>query len=350
MFVRFCCLVLAAAVLGVSHAWACNSGTVRDAAFLGRRDQHRLCLIAAKDDPAAEEHFQRMTDWFDAQGERLNVVLERVDPNDPELRWADYGMPSAPPSLPVTVLVGSAVLFRRPFMIDHWKPAPSDEELGRLLTSPALEAAKKPLVDVWAVLVYTKGGDGFADPTPVLEDFAKRWGEERPPGIALVEMDRKDPAEWLLTTLGELEPDGPPWAGVMFGRGKMMPPFLKGDDLTAAHLEELLAQLIVPCTCLQESLALGLDLPMRWEESLDERFAELEAVAQNAFGGYTEVTLDAQLDEQVDQMIGDTAEAPKQLFVMALLPLGVGAAVVAVAIALMVWHAARRNRPPENDS
>ena len=75
---------------------------VRDAAFRAERDVHRLCLMAAADEPAAEQIASDLTAWLTSDAADLNVQLERVDVDDPAVEWSRYGIPSAPPSTPAS--------------------------------------------------------------------------------------------------------------------------------------------------------------------------------------------------------------------------------------------------------
>jgi len=140
-------------------AHACNTGSVRDAALSAKRDVHRLCLFANKDDKSADEQYSRLEKWFESTGGNLNLVLERINADDPATNWRTYGIPSAPPSLPATALIGMFPSPKRIFIINHWEPAPTDEDLARLQTSPARDAIKATVVDKWAALLYSPGRD-----------------------------------------------------------------------------------------------------------------------------------------------------------------------------------------------
>ena len=154
------CLVAA----GLS-AHACDSGTVRDAAFKAKRDIHLLCVIANAGDPAAEQTYERLDTWLQGGAHDLNIRLERVNADDDSVRWPDLGIPTVPPNLPVVTLAGR--LQRRSFVIDHWEPAPSDEDLALLRTSPARERITKAILDYFGVrglptyvVLLPKAGDG----------------------------------------------------------------------------------------------------------------------------------------------------------------------------------------------
>ena len=98
--------LLAAIFSFVPQAQACFNLTVRDAAFQEQRNMHLLGVIAAADDPAGEEIFLRLEQWLGSSGQNLNIELHRVDADNTDTPWGDYGIPSAPPELPVVVLSG----------------------------------------------------------------------------------------------------------------------------------------------------------------------------------------------------------------------------------------------------
>lgn len=321
--------------------WACNSGSVRDAAFQERRDLHRLCVIANKDDVEGAAIFERLSAWFGEVGVELNVKLERLAADGPDVSWEQYGMPSAPPALPVTVLVGVSQTMRRAFVIEHWDPAPEASDLAMLLTSPALEAAKKDLLDVWAVMLYSPGtGEGGRAHRAALDAIEKRWDAEHEPGLSVVAFDRTDPREGLLCAFANLRPSESDWMAVLFGRGKIMGPPLEGDEITEGNIESLLNQLVVPCTCLQESIGLGVNLPLRWEKSLDDKFAVME---QAVGGGYMEITFDDQVDAMVEEVMEEQVVAEeKSLFTATVAPVVVVAFTAILATGFVVWRGKRK--------
>jgi hypothetical protein len=91
----------------------------------------------------------------------------------------------------------------------------------------------------------------------------------------------------MLRAFTGIEGEGPAWVGIVFGRGKVLAPPLTGSGITKENIGKLLEGLAVPCTCLQESSVLGLDIPMTWDARLDEVVAALKPA-----GGYFETMLD----------------------------------------------------------
>jgi len=274
-------LLLLFSGLFAAAASACEDATVRDAAFAESRDVHRLSVVEGPDDPAGEQLYDRLDTWFKTAGTSLNVELVRVDADAPDVRWDEYGIPSAPPSLPVTVLAGSRYAERRRFFIDYWEPGPTSENLERMSTSPARDAMRAELVRRVAVLLYIPGTNGDAGSAePVLDAVVERWSREVPLGLSVVRVDRSDGRERLLLSFTGVQEQGPDWVAVVFGRGKLMP-FLEGSEITEGRLTEFITSLVEECTCLRPPSSLGVDIPMRWDESDDSAVIRLRESGDN---------------------------------------------------------------------
>jgi hypothetical protein len=261
--------LLAFAAFLTPRASACDDVTLRDAAFKEPRDVHRLCVIGRPDDVTARRMHERLENWLASSATHLNVELASAAPDEPGVRWAEYGLPSAPPSSPVIVLAGRRTFERKSFFIDHWESAPSAEDLEQLKTSPVREAIRREVVRRLAVLLYIPGTGGAAGPTEkVLDSVVKTWGEKEPLGLAVIRASRSDERERLLLSFVGAGKSGPDWVAVVFGRGKFTPP-LQGKDVTEARLDELIEPLVGECTCLRSPASLGVDIPMVWDKALD---------------------------------------------------------------------------------
>ena len=353
--------VVASVVWTMGLAAACNSGSVRDAAFQAKRDMHRLCVFTTSKDSQGDAIFERLRSWMETEGQRLNVVLERVNADDPSVRWETYGIPGQPPSLPVVALIGLMPTSpRRPFVIDHWEPTLNDADLAALKDSPARDEVKRSIADVWAVLVYSPGpteklgrfpisggsidateeaGNREASHFSVLKAVEKQWETEHAPGIAIARLDRADPRERMLCSFVGLEPTGPDWVGVVFGRGTLLAPPLQGDDITEDNLNRLLTGLTIPCTCLQQSMTLGLDVPMTWEPELDVKAA---AAVQSVLD-YMETTVNlTRSPEPSASLVEQVPQEDRDVLTTALLPLGCAAGIALLAVAGILWRARRR--------
>jgi len=216
-------LILTLLLLCSLPAAACEI-RVRDAAFRTPRDIHRLCVIANSDDPDADAIAARLEDWLAETAQSLNLKLVRVTADDPDTDWDSFGIPSAPPALPVTVLFGRSNSAGESFVIDHWEPEPDEADLAALLTSPVRKQLQERLGQHIAVLLYS-GGDN-ADPATaaMLRDLVGKDIKDERIGLSLIEFDASDPAEQLLSSFIGLPPDGPSTLVVAFGRAKLMEP------------------------------------------------------------------------------------------------------------------------------
>jgi hypothetical protein len=276
--------VFAAAVVSVTatpYARACADKNVRDSAYSERRDVHRLCVIGRdEDDAKATAITERLAAWLAGPAKGLNVELERVDANDPEIDWAGrYGIPSAPPKLPVTMLVGTRRIGQRRFYIDHWEPEPSEADLAVLLSSPGREAIRREVGRRTAVLVHIPADrDGTARVDALYERLNAKWRERERLDLAFVRIDRDDPRERTLLSFVGARPGGPDWLGVVFGRGKFMAP-LTGGEIDEAGVDGQLYVLVAECTCLRTASGVGVDMPMVWTDADEAKVETLFAGA-----------------------------------------------------------------------
>ncbi len=260
-----CCVCVPVAI-------ACENA-VRDAAFRGPRDMHRLCLITATDDEAAQSERDRLTVWLTTDGAGLNIELAHLCADDPEVEWANYGIPSSPPVLPVVALIGKNYGTSENFVIAHWEPTPQDEDLTTVLHSPVRQQLQEMLGKSLAILLYAPGGQ--RDEDKMLQIFASvqsTWLAKNLPPIQIVELDRHDPREQTLVSFMGLHPDGPAMAGVVFGRGKLMSPPLLGPEITSKRINELVDQIYQDCNCSKPLPSIGVDLPLVWNEELAKTF------------------------------------------------------------------------------
>ena len=310
---RKCVVFMLAGMLAVSlipiSVWACNTGTVRDDAFTARRDQYRLCYFA-KAGEVQDSDLAAMNQWISSQEERFNLSLEVVDVEQPDMLWERYGLPQAPEEMPATLLIGSTGISPRAFVLKEWQGIIGIDPVEAFLASPALDKAKETLVESWGVLLYSPALAGTDTGTrTLLEGFVETWSAEHPPGITLLEFDRSTVEEEMLAAL--IGPrDEQAWTAMLFGRCKLLAPPLLGEDITQDGLEQVLSQLTAPCTCVEQSKDMGLDLPVYWDKALDERFIALEEQAQSA-GGYQEITF----EEQVEELQADVPDDSKGFFI-----------------------------------
>ena len=258
-----------------SDVRACVDVTVRDAAFSESRDIHRICVIGNTNDPKSLEIFDLLEFWFNTSGTGLNIELLHVNADEPNVHWEEYGIPSAPPSLPVVVLAGSRNNERKRFFIDYWVPFPSVEDLKILKTSPAREAIQRESVRRIAVLLYIPGSDSKAGSArDVLDSVVQTWSQRDSLDICIVQVSRTDGRERLLLSFTGVEKSEKDWVGVIFGRGKLMAP-LEGEEITEVRLNEKIETLMGECTCLISASILGVDIPVVWDQNLDDSLLAL---------------------------------------------------------------------------
>ena len=111
------------------------------------------------------------------------------------------------------------------------------DPLEPLLRSCKDGAMKEKVVDHWAVILYSAGtGPEAGAGRDVVDRVRREWNQKQPPGIEVVEFDRSDPGERLLRAFTGIKPAGPDWAGILFGRGFLMAPPLRGKEITEENL------------------------------------------------------------------------------------------------------------------
>ncbi len=150
---RIVVLTFVSLSLALTTVIACEI-RVRDSAFRTVRDVHKICIIADSSDESADRIEQRLNQWLDQTDGTFNLEIVRIDADDPETNWQSIGIPSAPPTLPVTVLVGRDNGIGESFIIDHWETAPTNEDLLTIIDSPVRQRLASELARNVAVLVF----------------------------------------------------------------------------------------------------------------------------------------------------------------------------------------------------
>jgi hypothetical protein len=126
-----------------------------------------------------------------------------------------------------------------------------------------------------ARIAYSPGTvAGTTDTAAILDRAIADWSGRERLGIEKLTLDRKDPKERILISFLGIPEEGPDWVGVVFGRGKVIPP-LEGAEINAFGLNERLAGLATECTCLMTAAGLGVDIPMKWSGADDATFQPL---------------------------------------------------------------------------
>jgi len=264
LLVRFFLLLAVTVEPLVLNVEACVNSTVRDGAFREGRDIHGLCVISNEADPGGQETYRKTSDWFHTFGKDLNVKPRLVTADDPNVNWTECGIPSAPPSVPVTVLAGLHTAERRHFFIDYWEPAPSIENLKHLRDSPMRRRIRQEVVNHLAVFLYVRGtGSSAGEFESIIRQVAADWYGKEKLGISVVTLERSDPEEKLLLSFAGLGETGPDWVATVFGRGKLIPP-LQGPEITSENLNSHIQWLLRECTCMRPPSSYGVDIPMDW--------------------------------------------------------------------------------------
>jgi hypothetical protein len=241
---------------------------VRDAAFRTPRDVHRLCVIANREDAAADKIQAELEKWLAEEAEGLNIRVERINADDPETDWSSLGVPGPPPALPVTALIGHSNSSGENFVIDHWEPSPDEADLAQLLMSPVRKKLQEQLGKHLAVLLYF-GTDGDSETRTLLRQLTKEPIKDERIGLGLIEVDPSDSQERLLLSFAGFDPASGNGLYVAFGQGKLLEPPLFGPQINREEISSLLEQLCQTCSCSQPLPMMGVDLPIVWSAKLD---------------------------------------------------------------------------------
>ncbi len=263
-----------------THAIACEGYAVRDAAFNEERDIHRLAVMGKG--TITSEDVERLQEWIESFEGGLNIEVVSVDADDPDVNWKEYGIPSAPPSFPVTVLAGWNRSERRSFFLEYWEPYPSDEELKILLDSPIRKEIRETVGSKLALLLYVPGNAPNSDFESTISAIAEQWSEKETLPVSVFRVDRGDARARILLSFLGLKKDGPDWVGIVFGKGKLMRPREGREDLET-YLNQQITILTGDCSCLRNASSLGVDLPMIWSKELDEKVMALRSHREGVF-------------------------------------------------------------------
>lgn len=295
------CLALTIVVVALTSVIACEI-RVRDSAFRTARDVHKLCVIADSADEAADALFERLSAWLVTIDGAFNLEVLRIKADDPEIDWHSLGMPSAPPSLPVTVLIGRDNGRGEGFVIDYWESAPTADELAAIVDSPVRQQLALELGRNVAVLIYAPGDASQDSPIAArLESLVKAGIHGERIGISMITLDREDPGERLLCRFMGLRPGADDTLCVAFGRGKLLAPPLVGEEIARENIESLIAQIRLACSCSKPLQTMGVDVPLVWSDAVDANVILMDQ----------ELDL-AELDQEVQDMLSAKANGENQ--------------------------------------
>jgi hypothetical protein len=242
-----------------------------------------------------DEIHERLNRWLDQTDGEFNLRIVRVDADDPETDWRSLGIPSAPPSLPVTVLIGRNNGIGESFIVEHWEPAPSDQQLAAIVDSPVRRQLAGELATNVAVLVFAPSDPaGESSVTSRMEAMVQAGIADERIGMSMITIDRYDPAERLLCRFMGIRPDSPDTLCVAFGRGKLMSPPLVGEQINAESIDTLVTTIRQACSCSKPLATMGVDMPLVWSDAIDStvilmddelELSELDAEVQNMLAG-----------------------------------------------------------------
>ncbi len=265
---------LLVAFFATSPTSACDL-LVRDFAFRGDRDVHRLCLFA-HDDDESDTTAERLSSWLKTDAAELNLEFLRVNADDPTTDWPSFGIPSAPPTLPVVALIGRNNGTGTSFVISHWEPEPTPEDLAALKNSPVRQQLQQRLGSELAIILFSPDPDSTdSQARQTLDEFVKQRNKDAVLKTSVVELNRTDAGERLLLSFAGIRPDQGDWAGVVFGRGKLMGPPLVGAEITTEALDELFLPLDEACSCNKPLPTMGVDMPLVWNAKLTDAVVPL---------------------------------------------------------------------------
>jgi len=192
----------------------------------------------------------------------------------------------------------------------------------------------------------------------------------RPPTVVTVDQASLDRERLLLWSLGRKRQDiNEPCAAVFYGRGRWIGPLVKGATLMADPLTSLLFVIGSDCECgLDHRLLQGTMLPVRWDQSLQQKVAEsvgfdpedplvkmeMVSIVRRGMGGfdgpamtygYREIQVGDDGAEEVEEGVASNPQSairnPRLTKVLAA-SLGSMAAIAVAASVLVILRARRR--------
>jgi hypothetical protein len=157
------------------------------------------------------------------------------------------------------------------------------------------------LVKAGKIAMATSGDDAPQPAPPAAAgDPAASGDDNRPPkaarlSVGRLSLSRTDPAEdWLVRVLMHVEAGldeyaQQPMVFAVYGRGRVMPPFV-GKGITADNLAEAVAFLTGACSCQVKDENPGVELPMRWDwQATADALAANDQDSDGGQLGYREV-------------------------------------------------------------
>ncbi len=279
-------LVLSAAAGPSSPARACDMN-VREAGFIVNSGEpyiarpYELWMVCQKATPEAKAYAQKMEKFIETQMEGTNLLVEvkAVEKLGPEARKELKKMGIDVAKLPLTTIV-----LERDYEYATMKVTPGQmgkDAVKALIASPKKLEIKKLLSenDNYCMVLFSPGKDpkaGAAALKTVQTAIAEHQKRAPKQKIPVIQLDRSDPKEaFLVKELGLSSQDTESLAVILFGKGRVLLPVMKGKAITKDNFLERYEFLnhnasdcnADPVFVLEETA----DLLIRWEPELDEK-------------------------------------------------------------------------------
>lgn len=159
--------------------------------------------------------------------------------------------------------------------------------LEDLNSSVMRSSIKKKLVDAYCVILFVEGTDRQQNKNILREikevaiEISLTFDQmpkavDSPPALLVLQRENIPDERLLLMSLGITEIEaGRPAVAVLYGRGRIMGPALKGELINRDRILNLLTIVGADCECgLDHSWILGRMIPMRWESGIQSDIAK----------------------------------------------------------------------------
>lgn len=258
---------------------------IRDAGFIVRDPSpYRLVFYANDTTPSRE----KLPQWVDSAAHselgEANVVAEvanlaRLEKTDPLRVHFDK---LAPQKLPTPVLISPR---NQAFLVPGFDTTAVTEQsvtdfVRSVVRSPVREQLAQHLVDAWCTILILPGADAVENQrvTKAVAEARKAIvGTTTPMGTQIrvqpfvITTYAGDPVESVVRwSLGMTDKEPPlPEVAIVWGMARRIGPVLKGDQISASSVGNLLRLLGENCTCTSDpAYLIGPSVPFVWDEKL----------------------------------------------------------------------------------
>lgn len=279
-------ILLSSLVLHASPAYACRYN-VREVGFIDMGiEAYRLIVYLPQD--ASPQESATLTEAAEAtltdSNVRLEIVVAGADANQPGMEFlAIHRMTSFPAAVLVSPDGQSMPLSLSGDTLGQAVSA----ALDYVLHSPARQEILEKAAETYGVVLLLEGPqqEHNIKAREIVSTAISRVREQlnllpkpiaRPPEIVTLDRQSLDRERVLLWSLGLKPQDvNEPQAAAFYGRGRWIGPLFTGDRLAADPLTEMLMVVGADCECdLDHRFLQGTMLPVRWDESLQQKVAK----------------------------------------------------------------------------